>query len=62
MGLPLLVTQVMVISAALPSSPSGYVLASQMRGDAQTMASAITMQHVLGMVSVAFVASLMLAH
>lgn len=60
-GLPLLVTQVMVISAALPSSPSGYVLASQMGGDAQTMASAITLQHLLGMVSVALVAGWMLA-
>lgn len=59
-GLPLLVTQVMVISSALPSSPSGYVLASQMGGDAQTMASAITMQHVVGMVSVALVAGWML--
>lgn len=60
-GLPLLVTQVMVISAALPSSPSGYVLASQMGGDSQTMASAITMQHLLGMASVALVAGWMLA-
>jgi predicted permease len=60
-GLPLLVTQLMVISAALPSSPSGYVLASQMGGDSQTMASAITLQHVLGMVSVALVAGWMLA-
>ena len=60
-GLPLLVTQLMVISAALPCSPSGYVLASQMGGDAQTMASAITLQHVLGMGSVALVAGWMLA-
>jgi predicted permease len=60
-GLPLLVTQLMVISAALPSSPSGYVLASQMGGDAQTMASAITLQHLVGMVSVAVVAGWMLA-
>lgn len=61
LGLPLLVTQIMVISAALPSSPSGYVLASQMGGDAKTMASAITLQHVVGMVSVAAVAGWMLA-
>ena len=60
-GLPPLVTQLMVISAALPSSPSGYVLASQMGGDAQTMASAITLQHVVGMASVALVAGWMLA-
>jgi len=61
LGLPLLVTQIMVISAALPCSPSGYVLASQMGGDGQTMASAITLQHVVGMVSVAAVAGWMLA-
>lgn len=60
-GLPWLVTQVVVISAALPCSPSGYVLASQMGGDSQTMASAITMQHLLGMASVALVAGWMLA-
>lgn len=61
LGLPPLVTQVMVISAALPCSPSGYVLASQMGGDGRTMASAITLQHVVGMVSVALVAGWMLA-
>ncbi len=61
LGLPLLVTQIMVIAAALPSSPSGYVLASQMGGDGKTMASAITLQHVVGMVSVAAVAGWMLA-
>ena len=61
MGLPLLVTQVMVISAALPASPSSYVLASQMGGDARTVASAITLEHVLGMASVALVAGWMLS-
>ena len=61
MGLPLLATQVMVISAALPASPSSYVLASQMGGDARTVASAITLEHVLGMASVALVAGWMLS-
>ena len=61
LGMPLLITQVMVISAALPASPSSYVLASQMGGDAKTVASAITLQHLLGMGSVALVASWMLA-
>ena len=61
LGLPLLITQVMVISSALPCSPSSYVLASQMGGDGKTMASTITLQHVVGMVSVALVAGWMLA-
>ena len=61
MDLPLLITQVMVISAALPASPSSYVLASQMGGDAKTVASAITLQHVLGMGTVALVAGWMLS-
>jgi malonate transporter and related proteins len=60
-ALPPLITQLMVISAALPSSPSGYVLASQMGGDGPVTASAITLQHVLGLFSVAIVAGLMLA-
>ena len=51
----------MVISAALPASPSSYVLASQMGGDAKTVASAITLQHVLGMGTVALVAGWMLS-
>jgi len=58
--LPPLITQLMVISAALPTSPSGYVLASQMGGDGRTMASAIMLQHLIGLASVAFVASLIL--
>jgi hypothetical protein len=37
------------------------VLASQMGGDGKIMASAITLQHVVGMVSVAVVAGWMLA-
>ena len=61
MDLPLLITHVMVISAALPASPSSYVLASQMGGDAKTVASAITLQHVLGMGTVALVAGWMLS-
>lgn len=61
LDMPPWIAQVLVISSALPCSPSGYVLASQMGGDGRTMASTITLQHVVGMVSVAAVASWMLA-
>ncbi len=61
LNIPLLITQVLVVSAALPCSPSAYVLASQMAGDGRTTASAITLQHLVGMVSVAVVAGWALA-
>ena len=42
----------MVISAALPASPSSYVLASQMGGDAPLMAGILTAQTILAALTI----------
>jgi malonate transporter and related proteins len=49
---PPLVTGIAVLCAAMPSSPSGYTVAKQMRGDHELMATIITAQTILSVVTV----------
>ncbi|MGB0750586.1 MAG: AEC family transporter [Gammaproteobacteria bacterium] len=47
-----LVTAVAIICASMPSSPSGYLVAKQLKGDHALMATIITAQTVVGMITV----------
>ena len=55
LGLPPLASAVVVLFAATPVSPSTYVLARQMGGDADLMAGIITAQTALSMISISAV-------
>lgn len=47
-----MVSAVAVLCAAMPSSPSGYLVAKQLGGDAELMAAIITLQTLMAMVTV----------
>ena len=55
MGLPPLASAIVILFAATPVSPSTYVLARQMGGDADLMAGIITAQTALSMISISVV-------
>lgn len=49
----------LITFAALPTSPGGYVVARQLGGDASFMATTITVQHLVALITLTIVASLM---
>ncbi|MEM7405467.1 MAG: AEC family transporter [Pseudomonadota bacterium] len=51
---PPLVTAIAVLCAAMPSSPSGYLVAKQLGGDHELMATIITAQTVTSVITVSF--------
>jgi len=55
LGLPAMETGVLTLFFALPSSPTGYVLARQLGGDAHLMAGIITLQTLLSAITLAIV-------
>ncbi len=59
-GLTGVAAAVMIISFMVPTAPSGYILARQLGGDTETMASIITCQTLLAFVLMPFLAMILL--
>lgn len=59
-GLTGVAAAVMIISFMVPTAPSGYILARQLGGDTETMASIITCQTLLAFVLMPFLALILL--
>ena len=57
--LPRLESAILILFFALPTAPTSYVLARQMRGDSHLMAGIITLQTVLSALSLLVVLSLL---
>lgn len=51
LAMPPMESAILVLFFALPCAPTAYVLARELRGDAQLMAGAITLQTLLGMLT-----------
>jgi hypothetical protein len=59
-GLSGLVAGVLYVSFMVPTAPSGYILARQLGGDTETMASIITFQTVIAFLVMPLIASVLL--
>ncbi len=58
-GLETLLLSIVLIFAAMPTAPSSFILARQLGGDTKLMASIITLQTLLSLVSVSFLLGLL---
>lgn len=59
LAMPVMETAILVLFFALPCAPTAYVLARELRGDAELMAGAITLQTLLAMLSLPILLSLL---